>query len=444
MGSSIRWTLIGWFGLLLAVVLGSFGALLYQQAVEATLSGVDAGLDDRADAIAGALEWDLPDGWELELSEDYLSGLTVRGYYGVWSPDGSPLRSGGTGGPEHPLGDLGLRTRDDLRELERQGPEGTRIVVGRSIASEHARLDSLLVLVLGIGGLVLVLGLLGGLWLAHRTLAPVSALADAAAAVNERDFEARLDEQAAPAELRPLSRAFNATLDRLERAFLKQARFTADASHELRTPVSIIRAQAEQALKFERTPEEYRSALTACLRGAERMTKLVEGLLALARADAGEEQPARDPIELDQLVRETADLLRPAALAADVELACSTHPARVAGDARLLAEVLNNLVHNGIRYNRPGGKVDLDLILENGSALVAVRDTGIGIEAQDVPHLFERFFRVDPARSRAHGGSGLGLSIARWIVEAHGGTLEVDSRPQIGSTFTVRLPIHGS
>jgi len=442
MGSSIRWTLIGWFGLLLAAVLGSFGALLYQQAAEATLSSVDAGLEDRAGAIAAALEWDAEDGWELELSEDYLSGLTARGYYGVWSPDGSSVRRGGAGVPDQPGANPGLRTRGDLREFERPGPEGARIVVGCSIAALRARLDSLLALVLGIGALVLVLGLLGGLWLARRTLAPVKALAHAAAAVNEHDLETRLDERSAPAELRPLSRAFNAALDRLETAFLKQARFTADASHELRTPVSIIRLQAEQALAQERTPEEYRAALMACLRGAERMTGLVEGLLALARADAGEEHPAREPVQLDLLVQETAELLRPAAVAAEVELGCATRPAWVAGDARLLAEVLGNLVHNGIRYNRPGGRVDVELSLENGSALLAVRDTGIGIDPKDLPHLFERFFRVDPARSRAHGGSGLGLSITHWIVEAHGGTLEVQSRPRAGSTFTVKLPIY--
>lgn len=440
MGRSIRWTLIGWFGLLLAAVLGSFGALLYQQVAEATLSGVDAGLEHRADAIAGALEWDRKDGWELELSGEYLRGLTARGYYGIWSPDGSLFRSGGVGGPAQPLRVEGLRTRGDLRELQRLGPEGTRIVVERSIAAEHARLDGLPALVVGLGALVLFFGLFGGMWLARRSLAPVSALADAAAAVNERDFKTRLDEHAGPTELRPLCRAFNAALDRLESAFQKQARFTADASHELRTPVSIIRAQAEQALKHERTPEEYRAALEACLRSAERMTGLVEGLLTLARIDAGEEPPARGPVQLDLLVRETTELMIPAAEAAQVALACATRPVRVAGDARLLGEVLTNLVHNGIRYNRPGGSLDVDLALEDGSALLAVRDTGIGIEERDLPHLFERFFRVDPARTRAHGGSGLGLSIVHWIVEAHGGTIEVDSQPGVGSTFMVRLP----
>ncbi|MFH0946877.1 MAG: ATP-binding protein [Planctomycetota bacterium] len=438
--SSIRWTIIGWFGLLLSVVLGTFGVLLYQQAAAATLQGVDAGLTNRADAIAAALEWDDREGWELELSDDYLGGLTARGYYRVWDPAGTPVSSGGAGGPDLPHGVAGFLTRDGLREIERAGPEGAMILVGTPIRAEIERLASLRLLVSTVGGIVLALGLCGGVFLARRSLAPVSSLASAAAAVNERNLATRLDESSAPSELKPLARSFNATLDRLQSAFLRQTRFTADASHELRTPVSVIRAQAEQALRNDRSPGEYRAALAACLRGAERMTGLVEGLLALSRADAGEERPALTPVDLAVVVRNATDLLRPEAVPAEVTLSCTTQPARVLGDSRLLAEVLSNLVHNGIRYNRPGGAVNVAVSQEDGSVMLVVSDTGIGIAKEELPHLFERFYRVDPARSRAHGGSGLGLSIAHWIVQAHGGAIEVESRPREGSTFSVRLP----
>ena len=440
MSSSIRWTIIGWFGLLLAVVLGTFGSLLYQQAAAATLEGVDAGLADRADAIAAALEWDEKDGWELELSEDYLEGLTARGYFRVWDPAGTSVSSGGAGGPDLPHEIAGFFTRGELREVERIGPDRSTILVGASIEAELARLASLRLLVIAVGSVVLALGLCGGVFFARRSLAPVSSLARAAADVSERNLDIRLDESSAPSELRPLAKSFNATLDRLQSAFLKQTRFTADASHELRTPVSIIRAQAEQALRNERSPAEYREALQACLRGAERMTGLVDGLLALARADAGEEQPALTPVDLGEVARDATELLRPAADAAEVSLSCTTQSVKVRGDSRLLAEVLSNLVHNGIRYNHQGGTVNVNVSQENGSVLLVVRDSGIGIKEEDLPHLFERFYRVDPARSRAHGGSGLGLSIAHWIIEAHGGTIEVASRPREGSTFSVRLP----
>jgi heavy metal sensor kinase len=440
MSSSIRKTLIGWYGVLLAAVLATFGALLYGQAATAALGDVDAALEDRARAIAGALEWDEQDGWELELSDDYLRGLAADTYFRVWTPEGALLRQGGGSGAAGADPSPGLHTAGNARELARKGPGGTSVLVGRSIAAERARLNSLLALVIGVGLLVVGLGVAGGSWLARRTLAPVSALADAAAAVTERDLSARLDERHAPEELRGLARAFNATLDRLEAAFARQARFTADASHELRTPVAILRAQVETALKGERAASEYRSTLEACGRAADRMAGLTESLLALARADAGE-RPAAGPVALDALVREGADLLRPSARAAGVELRCSVEPATVVGDARLLSEVLSNLVTNGFRYNRPGGRVDVTLGRENGEAVLRVRDTGVGIPTDALPHVFERFYRVDAARSRAHGGSGLGLSIVRWIVEAHKGTVEVLSEPDVGSTFTVRLPV---
>ncbi len=439
MSRSIRKTLICWYGVLLAAVLATFGAALYGQAATAALGGVDAALEDRARAIAAALEWDARDGWELELSDDYVRGLAADAHFRVWSPEGSVLRQGGGSGTAGTAPSPGLHTVGDTRELVLKGPGGTSVLVGKPIGAELARLKSLLALVVGVGLLVLALGVAGGWWLARRTLAPVGALTDAAATVSERDLSARLDARHAPEELRGLARAFNATLDRLEAAFARQARFTADASHELRTPVATLRAQVESALNGERTAPEYRATLEACGRAAGRMAGLIESLLALARADA-RERLASEPVSLDTLVREGTDLLRPTACAAGVELHCSAEPASAVGDARLLSEVVLNLVTNGFRYNRPGGRVDVTLERENGQAVLRVSDTGVGIPADALPHVFERFYRVDAARSRAHGGSGLGLSIVRWIVEAHRGTIEVASKLDVGSTFTVRLP----
>jgi heavy metal sensor kinase len=437
---SIRWALIGWFGLVLVAVVGTFGGLLYGQARSATLEGVDAGLHDRAHAIAAALEYDDVDGWEVELSDDYLRGLAADGAFRVWAPDGAVLREGGEGARDGAAPALGLWTREDRRELVLAGPEGTRILVGRSVAAEEDRLARLLALVVGAGLAVVALGLAGGAWLARRSLVPVGSMAATAASIDERDLSKRLDEGACPRELRGLARAFNRALDRLEAAFLRQAQFTADASHELRTPVAVLRTQAEQALRGERTAKEYRATLEACVRAAERMTGLVESLLSLARADEAGSRSSSGAFALDGLVRETAEQLRPLAEAEGVEICCAGEPVEVRGDARLLGEALSNLVGNGVRYNRRGGAVEVSVSRENGEAVIRVRDTGVGIPAGALPHIFERFYRVDPARSRGRGGSGLGLAIARRIVEAHEGSIEVESRPGEGSTFTVRLP----
>jgi heavy metal sensor kinase len=450
MRRSIRWSLIAWFAVLLALVLAAFGSLLYGEAARAAEAGVDGALEGQARAVLGALDleehgdWERDpgehEGWELDLSDEYLRGLTAGGYYVVFDGNGRPLQTGGTGAPARPTGVAGVRDRGPLREVEMTGPQGTRVVVGRSVEAERARLAALLVAIIGSGVGILLLALLGGWWLARRSVAPIEAMAATARGISERDLSARLDATGVPTELRGLAEAFNTTLGRLEAAFVRQARFTADASHELRTPVSIIRTQAEVALARERSTGEYRVALEACLKAAERMTGIVEGLLTLARTDAGEAEPARETVELAPLVREATELLQAEAEAGGVTIDCAVASAAVRGDAALLGEVVSNLVSNAVRYNRAGGRVDVSLAARNGEVELRVADTGIGIPAEAVPHLFDRFFRVDPARSREQGGSGLGLAITRWIVEAHGGTIDVESREREGSTFTVRLP----
>jgi heavy metal sensor kinase len=440
MRSSIRWSLIAWFALLLVVVLAAFGSLLYGEAARSSEAGVDSVLEGQARAVLGAMDLDEHDGWELDLSDEYLRGLTAGGYYAVFDGDGRLLQAGGTGAPAQPTGVSGARDRGALREVEATGPRGTRVVVGRSVEAERERLAALRVAIIGSGVGILVLALLGGWWLARRSVAPIEAMAATAAGITERDLSARLDATRVPTELSGLAEAFNATLGRLEAAFVRQARFTADASHELRTPVSIIRTQAEVALTRERSTDEYRAALEACLKAAERMTGVVEGLLMLARTDAGEMGPARETVALAPLVGEATELLRPEAESVDVTIECELAPAAVQGDGVLLGEVVSNLISNAIRYNRAGGRVDVRLAARNGEVELRVADTGIGIPADAVPHLFDRFYRVDPARSREQGGSGLGLAITRWIVEAHGGTIAVESREREGSTFVVRLP----
>ena len=241
-------------------------------------------------------------------------------------------------------------------------------------------------------------------------------------------------------ELEELAEVLNETFARLEAAFERQTRFTADASHELRTPLAVVRGQAELALSRPRGPEEYRAALGSCLRASERMAALVDGLLVLARADAGKLDVGHTPVDFQQVVEETIDLLRPLAETKRLRLETDLHPAIVLGDSSRLTQVVTNLVSNAIQYNRPDGSVRVGLSAEDGRVELTIEDTGAGIASEDCPHLFERFYRVDKARSRARGGYGLGLAICKSVVEAHGGTIGFRTELGRGSVFWVRLP----
>ena len=440
MPRSICWTLSGWFGLLLAIVLLTFGTVLYLRATDALRAGVDDALESRGRAILAALEWDETDGWELDLTDEYLRGVAEEIWFDIRDEAGVRIRHGGR--PAEPGGrGPGFHDVANHRELVLPGPRGTSLRIGRSIGPERRTARTLL-LAVAFGGLaLLVMGVWGSWLLANRSLRPVQRMSRVAAGLSHEDLSGRIDLDALPAELLGLGHTLNETFARLEAAFERQARFTADASHELRTPVAVIRAQAESMLVHERTSEEYRTALEACLRAAVRMSAVVDGLLVLARLDAGGQEVSREPVDLRSVVEDAVALARDDAEKHDINLRCTIEPVDVRGDETLLAEVVSNLLTNAIRYNRPGGHVEVTLAARNGSAVLEVADDGIGIPAHALPQLFERFYRVDPARSGARGGSGLGLAITRWIVDGHGGRIDVDSREEVGSTFTVTLPI---
>jgi heavy metal sensor kinase len=263
----------------------------------------------------------------------------------------------------------------------------------------------------------------------------------AAAAISATSLSRRIDVTEVDSELGKLASILNDTFGRLESAFARQVRFTADASHELRTPLAILHARAELTLSRLREPEEYRDALETCLRAARRMRSLVDGLLTLARADAGRLELRPQTLDLGALVSETVGLLEPLAEEKKVALSVSAPPLEMLADPTRLAQVVTNLTANAIHYNRPGGSVWVALEPGEREAILTVTDTGLGIPEEDRPHLFERFYRVDKARSREQGGSGLGLAICQSIVETLGGTIRFTTEVDRGTTFTVRLPL---
>jgi signal transduction histidine kinase len=231
-------------------------------------------------------------------------------------------------------------------------------------------------------------------------------------------------------------------LDRIESSFSRIRQFTADASHELRAPLTLIQTAAEFSLRRNRSREELVDAMQKILRGSQRTTQLVNNLLFLARTDGSASPFEPAIVNLTALVADLQD--EAFTLAAVRQIAASfTLPGagvEVAGDEASLSRLLLILIDNAVKYTMPGGKVSIELRSQAEAAVVIVRDTGIGIDKDDLPLIFDRFWRADKVRSREMGGTGLGLSIAKWIVEQHGGTLEVESEPGAGSTFFVTLP----
>ena len=366
-------------------------------------------------------------------------------YFAVWRQSGELLK----GSPEVPAPWLerdwrpqpSIEQRGPFREAICQGPHGTLLLVGRNINPERIALTAYAWQLVGSGLVVLAAGLAGGWFISTRLFRPIARISATAAAISAANLSQRIDTSRIDSELAELGNVLNATFDRLEAAFAQQARFAADASHELRTPLTILRSQAEWTLSRPRSAEEYRQTVKTCLRAAERMTRLVEGLLTLARADAGRLDLQREPLDLGELVLESVRLLRPLALQKNLQLEMDCLPTPVLGDPVRLSQVVTNLVSNAIHYNNAGGSIVVRVRPSHGTAQLTVTDTGCGIPEADLPHIFERFYRVDRARARASGGHGLGLSICKSIVERHGGVIQVHSQVGEGTTFTVLLPV---
>ena len=320
----------------------------------------------------------------------------------------------------------------------------TRIAVG--ISTE--RLDAVLsetVGLLAVGAPLIILFASWLAWsLAGQILSPVDRMVYEVAAVSDgRSLHRRLvvDPEARD-EFGRLAHTLNDMIARLETSFASLRRFTADASHELRTPLAVIRADVERAMTTADDAHERAVALEEALQQVSRMTGLVESLLTLARADEGRFDLVREPVPLEPLMREVAETAGILGEDAGITVTLSiVEPVTVHGDAERLRQLLLNLATNAVKYTPRGGAVTLALESRHDEAIVTVRDNGIGIAAADLPFIFDRFWRVDQARSRAHGGGvGLGLAICQWIAQAHDGRIDVTSRLGRGTTFTVVLP----
>lgn len=314
------------------------------------------------------------------------------------------------------------------------------LLVGRSIERDILAYRQSGLILVGTGFVILAAGLIGGGWLTAQALRPITDMTKAAEAISAMNLSKRIGVNDTDTELGQLAVVLNQTFDRLQSAFERQSQFTADASHELRTPLSVISAHTELALSRQRSPDEYRLALETCQQAAQRMRSLIDVLLQLARFDSGASSLYQNDLDLEPLINDCIDLVASLAEKRGIRIEAQLSSCHVLGDSNRLAQVVTNLLTNAIRYNVDGGCVRVGARIENGMAVISVADTGIGIAKTDLPRIFDRFYQVDKVRSRSEGSSGLGLSICKTIVEAHGGVISVTSELNVGTTVEVRLP----
>jgi signal transduction histidine kinase len=368
---------------------------------------------------------------DLEQLTDILDSLrTPR--------QGGNLTFGGVG----PVRYLVVRVAD-------AGPQVGGVLVATPVTQVAFGPAELLRSMLLIAPIVLIGAAVVGYWLAGTSLRPVQDIMDELEAISDgRSLHRRLAVPMSSDEIARLALGVNRMLARLEVSFGSLHRFTADASHELKTPLMVLRAGVERALVHPATPNEVLQSLDETLAQINQMSEMVENLLTLARADEGRAPLAVEEADLREIlgdVAETAGILgETAGIAVRVEM--PETPVRLAVDRHRIREMLLNLVTNAIKYTARDGTVGLRLSEDDGDVVFTVADSGIGIAAGDLPHIFERFWRADPARSRTgdRPGTGLGLAITKWIAEAHGGSITVQSRPGRGTSFTVRLPKSGN
>jgi len=472
---TIRGRLTAWYSIALALTLAAFAAVLYGARRGASYQDLDQRIQSEAALTGGILAESyrargvlvrgdtagrpvlIPDlAALLEAVPDYLIITARDGSLLFASPDARALTfqqveqlrlvaaapiSGRTSGALR-LEPDGPKLHYALRYVTDAGPQFGAILAGANLRTAELSAEQLLSTIALILPLGLVAALLMGSWIARRALAPVDRIITEVREITDgRSLHRRLAEPMVKDELGRLTETLNQMMTRLERSFAALRRFTADASHELKTPLTVLRAGVERAITMPSLPSEALAALEETLQEINRMTELVEALLMLARADEGTAPLHRETVDLRAIVEETGETGELLAAEAGVSMEVAD-PVIVPVDASRIRQLILNLLTNAVKYTPAGGSVRLQLGPSNGRVTLTVADSGVGIAPGDLPHIFDRFWRADSARTRTgeRSGTGLGLAICKWIAEAHGGTIDVQSRPGRGTTFTVTLP----
>jgi heavy metal sensor kinase len=336
------------------------------------------------------------------------------------------------------------------------------IQVASSLEDVEDALNTLFIILMIAVPLALLITSMGGQFLANKALRPVDQITQTARMITSKNLNQRIKSLKVKDEISRLIETFNEMISRLDRSFCQVKQFSTDASHELKTPLTILKGEVEVALRKERMPKEYEQILKSNLEEINRMSQIVEDLLLLSKADSGELRLNKEDMNLTEILNDVVAQVNFLALSKHLRIETLNHHEEIhmLGDPLRIRELFLNLIENGIKYTEEGGSIQIRLIKdsffpeenlvgpsqgEGGEFIkIIISDTGIGIAKEDQERIFDRFFRVDKARSRGQGGSGLGLSISKWIVEAHQGEIKVESELGKGSSFIVRLPVHSS
>jgi heavy metal sensor kinase len=461
-----------WALALIVLLLAAFSALIYggfevllARYADARLLGLAQTLaalvEQRPDLLSGGQEQEIVPAQETGTDEAQHELREAAHSIVVLSPDGLIVWQGSNVVPRPPVsGSLLERVRRGSPVYDTvptvNGPPVRRVSLPISIQGEERyilqaeaslgfaerALRNLLGLLAIVSAAMMAVAWFGSGWLARKVLGPIEVLSATAETISASALRTRLNFDAPYQEFHRLAQVFNAMLDRLQKVFEGQRRFVDHAAHEMQTPLTILQGNIEVALQKARTAEEYREALLNNWEEVQRLVSLTRSLLTLARLSGDRSLVRLAPLALEPLLRDLVEELKVLAEDHKLQLTLQTDPVpSIQGDARWLKQAVINLLHNALRYTEPGGRVTVRLGVRGDEVCITVEDTGQGIEPDQLPHLFERFYRTDRARARDSGGTGLGLPIVKEIVEAHGGRITVESQVGIGSTFTLWLPV---
>lgn len=463
-GLSLRVRLSLWYGLVLTLSFVCFAALLYAVMARDLREQIDRSLEQAAVVAIHALEQHgvgpaLP--FE-DLAAEFPELAVLDKFFQIFSPAGRvTIQSPNVRRQDVPLSRTALEAalagqatfesarlkgESPIRLLSvpiRRGALLVNIVqVGTSLQPVDHTLHRILAVFLVAAPFALLAALAGGWFLAGQALRPVEAITAAAERIAGGDLSQRLTIPSSQDEIGRLAATFNTMIARLDASFQQVRRFSADASHELRTPLTVMRGETELALRRPRSAEDYRLVLESSLEEIDRLSRIVDDLLFLSRADLGQVPVRSAPVRLDTLLLDIQQ--QASVLGQDRQIRVTVgrlEPATVLGDELRLRELLLNLVDNAVTYSKPGETVDLQLTQDRHEARLTVADSGIGIPPEEQARIFDRFYRTDAARSHSKKGTGLGLAICQWIADIHKGRIQVQSAAGAGSRFTVILPL---
>jgi two-component system, OmpR family, heavy metal sensor histidine kinase CusS len=453
---SIRFRLTAWYSLSLALVLGLVAVASYFAMRASMYRAVDVDLRYRVAGVEEFLESQESSSLS-ELPEEIAGKSTVDVLFQVFDDQGKLIYQSEVLASHHinpvapsvpgativyrDFGDEHWPVRLAAQRITFQG-QPIIVEVAQPLRFHYASLQEFAMSLLVALPLLVAIAAFVGYWLSGRALAPVNQIVEDARTIDSNRLSQRVSVPAANDELRRLSQTLNSMLDRIEVSVTRIKQFTADASHELRAPVTLIQAAAEYTLRRERSRDELVEAMEKILRESKRTSQLIDNLLLLARADSDDEVIKSGPVRVDSAVREAVDRASQLATSKHIQIATKIDEdaVYVNGEVTLLQRLFFVLIENGVKYTPENGTVSVALRSGSDEVVIEVADTGIGIAPEDLSHVFERFWRADKVRSREMGGTGLGLSIAKWIVEKSGGSIQVESAVGHGSKFEVRLP----